>query len=99
MTKADVQAYFDKYGDRIFLICINNQVYISVGYSHNRCLNISDITFETIGDEDFLVVPYTVRDGGTEMKYSVHYKLNEIQYFGVMDEGYDQYRPDLRKFR
>lgn len=53
-TNAGIKGMFDKYGDRINSISLNNGKHLFIGYKSSP--RLSDISFETIGGTDVMVI-------------------------------------------
>lgn len=92
MTNADLQSMIDLYGDRIFCINLNNMRCIYIGYKDG--ISLSDITLETVGTTDMIVVSTKDPNPSNTVTYKVYHLTKEIQWIGVMDEGSSKYRVD-----
>lgn len=92
MTNATLQKMIADFGDRIFAINLDNTRLILVGY--NSSTQLSDISFETISGTEFLVIHKTTNTHGKELKHKIYHVTDTVQWVGVMDEEYKDYRID-----
>ena len=99
MTNAALQALIDANSkDRIFCINLDNSRFIYIGY--NNGITMDDISFETIGGIDFIAVSKTTKAmGSTELKYKTYHLTETVQWVGVMEEEFKDFRPDPMLFR
>ena len=87
----------DTYGDRIYCIFFDNTHRVMVGYKDGTPL--SDISLETIGGKDFVVIQNTSKSQMPPVKYKNYHPTEYIQWIGIMDEEYKDYRVDPLTFR
>jgi len=93
MDNAGMQALIDQFGDRIFTINLDNTRFIRLGYKDSP--KIEDITLETIGGVDYIVVTNkTAAMGSKELHYKTYHLTETVQWVGIMDEDSNDYRID-----
>lgn len=92
MTNAGMQELFNKYGNRICSISLNNNKVLLLDYKGSA--KIDDITFETIGGCDMMIVKRVDITHGKELKFTDHIVTEFIENVIIMDEGYEDYRVD-----
>lgn len=94
MTKAGIQNLIDTYGDRIFAINFDNGQVAFIGYKDSY--SITDIELTTIGGEDMIVIhnPDHKSTGLIPVTYDIYRAVWDVQWIGIMDVGYENYRPD-----
>ncbi len=95
-TNTSVQAMFDKYGDRICGISLNNGKYVSIGYRGENTLQLSDISFETVSGVDMMVLHRTDASRQTPVSYDAYITTEFIEAINVMSEKDKDYRIDLK---
>lgn len=95
-TNASIQAMFDKFGDRICGIGLNNGKYISIGYRGDVALQLSDISFETCGGVDMMVLNRTDISRNKPVKYQAYITTEFIESVNIMTEEFKDYRIDLK---
>lgn len=97
-TNANLKAFIDNFGDRIYCIYFDNGRIIYVNYKDS--VKLTDIKLETIGSEDFVAVHHTnEKTGNIGVSYTNYHLTSSIQWIGVMDEDSAQYRVDPLIFR
>lgn len=94
MTKAGLQKLIDDYGERIYAMNFDNNQVAFFGY--NDSYKISDVELTTVGGEDFIIIhnPNHITTGLIPLSYDIYRAVWDVQWVGVMDEGYENYRPD-----
>ncbi len=101
MTNAGLQAMVAEYGERIAILVWNNGFRVHVGYPRGNVKNtvksVNDLIFKSFGGVDMVGVksPSTLshdRDAGVTM--TTWHDTAELQHVIVMDEGFENYRPD-----
>ena len=94
MSNADVQAMFDQYGERVCAISLNNGKLLYIGYRGKGSTLLSDISFETVGGCDMMVVSKTDISSGRDVRYKNYITTEFIESVVVMDEEFADYRVD-----
>lgn len=103
MNNTGMQALIDQFGDRIYCINLDNTRFIRIGYRDRldgtSSCTIKDISLETIGGVDYIVVNKKSRAmGDREITYKVYHLTETVQWVGIMDEDSNDYRPDPLTF-
>ena len=93
-TNAGVQEMIDKYGDRICGMSLNNGKYLLIGYEGVGSVQLSDISFDTIGGCDVMVINHTDISHGRHCKYQSFITTEFIEAINVMSEEDVNYRID-----
>ena len=100
MNNATLKAFFDKYGDRICWIGLNNGYRIYIGYKSSHIKSVNDIKLETVSGTDFYAlpqIPEALKDPEITNQPPVYttYHLTElIETFCIMEEDYKGTRLD-----
>ena len=93
-TNAGVQQMFTEYGDRICVIGLNNGKRMFVGYNGSNSIQLSDISFETIGGCDVMAVQKIDNSSGRNVHYTTYITTEFIEFISVMSEEDADYRID-----
>lgn len=98
-TNAGLKAMIDKFGERISILQWNNGFRVHIGYRglNDTVKSVKDLKLETFGGVDVVgvVSPSTLsadRQKGVTM--TTYHDTAELQHVIVMDEGFEDYRPD-----
>ena len=91
-TNATMQAMVDQFGERICAICLNNNKKLYIGYTGKTSVQLSDISFETIGGCDMMKVKRKDLSSNTPISYVDYITTEFIENVLVMDEEYKDYR-------
>lgn len=94
MTNAGVKEMFDKFPGRICAIHLNNAKTLLVDYPGKCQIQTSDISYETIGGCDLLVVNHTDISTGREVHFKSYVVTEFIESIDVMSEEDAKYRLD-----
>lgn len=99
MTNAAVKALIDKYGERIAIIQWNNGFRVHIGYRglNDTVKSVKDLQLESFGGVDMVGVksPSTLSaDRAKGVTMTTWHDTAEIQHVIVMDDGFEDYRPD-----
>jgi len=94
MTNSALQEMFDTFGKRICGIALNNNKLLLVDYRGKGSTKFEDISFETIGGCDMIVVQKTDISSGREVKYKNYIMTEFVESVMVMDEADALYRVD-----
>lgn len=95
-TNASIQAMFEKFGDRICGIGLNNGKYVNIGYEGKYSLQLKDIDFETIGGVDMMVLHRTDNTRQFPITYDAYLTTEFIESVNVMSEEHKDYRIDIK---
>ena len=93
MTNAGMQELINKYGKRICSISLNNNKVLLLDYKSGSA-KVSDITFETVGGCDMMIVKRVENTHGVELHFTDYIVTEFIENVIIMDEGYEDYRVD-----
>lgn len=93
-TNAAVQEMFNKYGDRICVISLNNGKKMYIDYNLKEGVRRSDISFETVGGVDVMKVTHRSSKQTDYIEWENFITTEFIEEIGVMKEGYEDYRVD-----
>ena len=93
-TNAAVEQMFQKYGDRICSISLNNGKYLLIGYRGKGQVQMSDISFETIGGIDVMAIKHVDFSSGRDVNFTSYITTAFIEGIDVMDEKDKDYRID-----
>lgn len=98
-TNAGLKAMLDKFGERVAIIQWNNGFRVHIGYRgvKDTVKSVKDLKLETFGGVDVVGVqsPSSLsadRERGVTM--TTYHDTAEIQHIIIMDEGFEDYRPD-----
>ena len=102
ITNAMIAALIEKFGNRIFMIRFDNGMAIDIGYERSAAQSINDVILENIGGVDMIGVrcrmanPNQIRHTRqtTGATYISWHPAACVQAFGIMDEGFERFRPD-----
>lgn len=103
MTNEAFQSMIDEYGDRIFYINLNNEYKMYIGYESSHIISVKDLKLKNIGGVDMFGVPNVPPDAklrnlskknNNEPVYYTWHCTEYIETIGVMEEKYNDYRPD-----
>ena len=94
MSNAILQSMFEEFGDRICAISMNNNKMMFIDYSSKASVRLSDISFETRGGCDFMVVKRKDISSGRDIYHTDYIVTEFVENVIVMDEGYEKYRVD-----
>lgn len=101
MTKEAIEKMIADFGERIQIITFDNNQVLFIGFPNRPTL--ADITIETIGGTDFLVVHNTdPRQFGfntNSIKYKVYHPIECIQAITVVDDEYANMSLDPLNFK
>ena len=93
MTNAAIQALIAQSPEGgVFAIKFDNGETLFIDYPGG--VKIENISFETIGEVEFVVVKRKVRDGNHDLEYKIYHETACAQWIGVMEPGYEEFRPD-----
>lgn len=93
-TNASVKQMFDKYGDRICTISLNNGKCLFIGYRGKGQVQLSDISFEKIGDVEVMVIKHVDISSGRDIEFTSYITTAFIEGIDVMSEKDKDYRID-----
>lgn len=93
-TNAAVQATFNKYGDRICFIGLNNGKRIFIGYNTKESVKLKDISFETISGVDVIKITHRSSKQDTYIEWENFITTEFIESIEIMKEDYVDYRID-----
>lgn len=102
ITNTMIAALIEKFGNRIFMIRFDNGMAIDIGYERSAAQSINDVILENIGGVDMIGVrcrmpnPNQIRHTRqtTGASYISWHPAACVQAFGIMDEGFEMFRPD-----
>jgi len=99
MTNAGLQAMISEYGERIAILVWNNGFRVHIGYrgANDALKSVNDLQFKSFGGVDMVGVrsPSTLsRDRAAGVTMTTWHDTAELQHVIVMDEGFEDYRPD-----
>ena len=90
----DLKSFFNKYGDRICAISLNNGKNLFIGYPGAANVKLSDISFETLGGCDVMVINHKNISYGKELTFKSYVTTEFIESISVMSEKDAEYRID-----
>ena len=93
-TNADIKKTFDTYKVRICVIGLNNGKRIFVGYNGSNSIQLSDISFETMGNCDVLAIKKIDNSSGRNVHYTTYVTTEFIEFISIMSEEDADYRID-----
>ena len=93
-SNSSVKQMFDKYGDRICSISLNNGKYLLIGYRGKGQVQMSDISFETIGGVDVMAIKHVDFSSGRDIEFTSYITTAFIEGIDVMSEKDKDYRID-----
>lgn len=93
-TNASMMEMFQRYGDRICAIGLNNGKRLLIGYRGENSTQLRDISFETIDGVDLMVVKKVDISSGRKLHFKDYITTEFIEYVLVMDEEDADYRID-----
>ena len=94
VSNATMKKMFDDFGQRICGISLNNGKFIYVGYRGSTTIKLEDISFETVGGCDMIVINKTDISSGKPIKYKNYITTEFVESVIVMDEEFVDYRVD-----
>lgn len=101
MTKEALEKMIADFGDRIQVITFDNNNVLFIGFPGRPTIN--DISVETIGGTDFLVVhntdPRQMSFSKTKITYKAYHPIECIQCVSVVDEEFRGYMIDPLNFK
>ena len=92
MSNSDLKQMFDTFGKRICGISLNNGKMLFLDYRGS--VKLEDVSFETIGGCDMMVIAKTDISTGRELHYKNYVVTEFIESVIVMDEDSEKYRVD-----
>lgn len=93
-TNAAVKATFDKYGERICYIGLNNGKRIFIGYNTKESVKLKDIAFETIGGVDVMKITHRSSKQTEYIEWENFITTEFIESIEIMKKEYADYRID-----
>ena len=93
-TNADVKKAFDTYKERVCVIGLNNGKRIFIGYNGRNSIQLSDISFEKMGNCDVLAIQKVDNSSGRDVHYTTYVTTEFIEFISVMSEEDADYRID-----
>lgn len=93
-TNAGVKQMIDNFGHRICAIHLNNGKTMLIDYRGEFSTKLEDISLETIGGCDCLLVQHTDISSGKEVKFTSYVTTEFIEGFDIMSENDKDYRID-----
>ncbi len=93
-TNAAVKATFDKYGERVCFIGLNNGKRIFIGYNVEEGVKLKDISFETIGGVDVMKISHRSSKQQPYIEWENFITTEFIESIEIMKEEYADYRID-----
>ena len=93
-NNAGLQEMINTYGERICAISLNNGKMMFLNYPGSTSLKLEDISFDTIGGCDVMVVKRKDISSGREINYTSYVTTEFIEAVIVMDEADAMYRID-----
>lgn len=97
MTNAGVKEFFDKYPGRTCAIHLNNAKSMLIDYEGKYQTKTTDISYETVGGCDLLVVDHVDISSGREVHFKSYVVTEFIESIDVMSAEDAQYRLDPLK--
>lgn len=94
MSNSDMKQMIDTFGKRICGISLNNGKMVLIDYRGVGSTKLEDISFETIGGCDTMVIAKTDISSGTPLHYKNYVVTEFIESVIVMDEDSEKYRVD-----
>lgn len=101
MTNTGLKALFTKYGNRVYLIQLDNERRIFIGYPNqdNSPQSHTDFIYDAFDGTDFFgfkhKVPGCYDDKNVQLEVVDWYPTDQIQYVGVMESDFEDYRPNV----
>jgi len=84
-TNEGVKEMFDKYGDRINSISLNNGKHLFIGYQSSP--QLSDISFDTIGGADCMIIKHKdISHGYPAIEFETFLTTEFIETINVLSE-------------
>lgn len=93
-TNAALQAAFNKFGERICYIALNNGKRIFIGYNVKESVRLKDITLESIGGVDVMKIHHRSSKQSEYYEWDNYMTTEFIESVEVMGEDYEDLRID-----
>jgi len=101
MNNAALQAFFDKFGNRISAIVFDNKNILYIGHPSAPVKTVDELILETIGGCDFVGVPVPPTDPKAREKgvmFTHYHPTSFIQAICTSDENHPDYLVDPFNF-
>jgi hypothetical protein len=102
MKNSIIQSLISSNPGAVFLIRLKDNNPLWVGYSGTSSLKESEIEFTTMDGVELLKIHMVDRSRPTpkpELKYTIYIESTSVDWVGVMDPGYEEYRPEPNHFK
>lgn len=93
-TNADLKVAFDKFGDRICNIGLNNGKTIFIGYNVKEGVQLKDISLEKIGNVDVIKIKHRSSKQSHYYEWADYITTEFIESIDVMEDAYKDFRVD-----
>lgn len=97
MTNKALQAMIEELGERICIICFDNNIKVYIGYPSSTIKSVKELQFKTFGDVDMIGIPKKVGDPKSArlgVTTTMWHPTDCIQLIATLDNGFDTFRID-----
>lgn len=103
MTNKELKTLQMDHLEECFAIGLDNNMTLLLDYNQtdpDLVIRFKDIKFETLIDgTEVFYVPHVDKQSSKTITYSVAHVTALIEYVGIMDAGYADYRPQVNGFK